>query len=540
MAKSQGLPLCNGAYIEHGSAGCISSGPDLVVGAVHVTGRYLDMLDFTVPYMAVQQLIVKREKDTSIPTLVQERIDQVFTIFIPFDLVSWMAILGEIIVVMFIFLIVEAAIFIWLCNSCLDFHVNQQVAPGFHGIIDCFYWAFSMAFNPGASGKYPETAGGRIYLVGHAFFFTIIATIYTGGVGPAIMSADSGEVTGFDMLKSGAVSVAVVGPRWDPTADPPPYRGNYAGTSIPRPDVHVPESVQFKMLQSEMKVNSGASFSLVTGQRMISTDKLGKPFLHTREQDPCSEKSLNDGITMGIYDMVRCKSIDQKQVPHVTLYDAPQVVHELMLRYNNTGKCSLVAKGERFGSSSYGIGFPKHTSLPMIFSRAIERVKFKGQVDKLLKEAHLLDMHNKCTEPDSRDSLAVSLLTGLFLVVFSLIIIALLGSCIARILNLPVSTLSEKRFRRTKKKDEERDRIAAQKQGKTPNHGRSAKMKKGGTKIGPQGDDEELPEERAKREREGMLSKMGIDVHYQASFIRKTKDHQNRATRLALTEVGWI
>jgi hypothetical protein len=149
-------------------------------------------------------------------------------------------------------------------------------------------------------------------------------------------------------------------------------------------------------------------------------------------------------------------------------------------------------------------------------------------------------MHNKCTEPDSRDSLAVSLLTGLFLVVFSLIIIALLGSCIARILNLPVSTLSEKRFRRTKKKDEERDRIAAQKQGKTPNHGRSAKMKKGGTKIGPQGDDEELPEERAKREREGMLSKMGIDVHYQASFIRKTKDHQNRATRLALTEVGWI
>lgn len=536
MAKALGLPLCSGAYVESGNAGCISSGPDLVVGAVHVTGRYLDMLDFTVPYMAVQQLLVKRKKDESIETLIQERMDQVFTIFQPFDLVAWMAILGEIVFVMFIFLTVEAAIFIWLCNCCLDFHINDQVAPGFHGIIDCWYWAFSMAFDPGASGKYPITTGGRIYLVAHAFFVTIILTSYTGTVGPAIMSADLGDVKSFDTLKSGAVSVAVVGPRWDPNADPVPYLGNYAGTSIPRPDIYVPESVQFKMLQSEMKVNSGASFSVVTGQNMMSTDKLGKPFLHTKGQDPCSEKSRNEGISLGIYDMVRCKSINGKKVPHATIHDAPQVVHEMMFRYNNTGECSLVAKGERFGSSSYGIGFPKNTSLTVIFSRAIERVKFKGQVDKLLREARLLDMYNKCSEAmDSGESLAVSLLSGLFMVVFSLIFIALLGSCIVRGLGLPFSTLSDTKIQRTKEKDAERDYIAANKVGKEVSNGRSARMK-GHKMTGHEKHDRETPAERAKREREELLLKMGIDGTYNPTFVRKD-DLVHKSTRLMLTQV---
>jgi len=56
------LPTCDGAY-EPLNIGCVSSGPDLVIGTVHVSRAHLDMLDFSVPYMPVEQLLVKRKKD---------------------------------------------------------------------------------------------------------------------------------------------------------------------------------------------------------------------------------------------------------------------------------------------------------------------------------------------------------------------------------------------------------------------------------------------------------------------------------------------
>jgi len=287
-----------------------------------------------------------------------------------------------------------------MCNCCLTLTANDMVAPGFHGIVDSFYWGFSMAFDPGASGKYPITQGGKVYTVAHAFFMTIIAASYTGTVGPAIASSASiGAIKSFDTLRSGATSVAVVGPRWNADDDPPPYLGNHLGTSIPNPNIIVSESRQFKMLQSEMKMKSETKFSIITAETMHSYDLNGATFKHTKEQDPCSEANQQAGVRLGVYDMVRCKSTDGKNLPHTTIFDAPQVVYELTHRYNNTGECFLVAKGERFGSSSYGIGFPKNTSLPHIFSRAIERVKFKGQVEKLLREARLYDIDNKCIEP---------------------------------------------------------------------------------------------------------------------------------------------
>ena len=397
IARAMRKPTCDGAFLPQ-SAGCVSSGPDLVVGAVHVTGSRLDMLDFTVPYMAVDQLLVKRRLDISIATLLQERIDQVFTVFLPLSVDAWIVILLEILFFTLIILMIEAVV-CRMCKCCLSLTPNDMVAPGFHGIVDSFYWGFSMAFDPGASGKFPTSQGGKVYTVAHAFFMTIIAASYTGTVGPAIMSTNAGAIRSFDTLKSGALSVAVVGPRWNSEDDPAPYLGTHVGTSIPNPSIIVSESKQFKMLQAEMKVNSDSKFSIITAETMHSFDLTGAPFNHTTERDPCSERSQEEGIRLGVYDMVRCKSTDGKNRPHATIQDAPQVVYELMKRYNDTGECHLVSKGGRFGASSYGIGFPKNTSLPHIFSRAIERVKFKGQVDMLLREARLYDMDNICTEP---------------------------------------------------------------------------------------------------------------------------------------------
>jgi hypothetical protein len=286
------------------------------------------------------------------------------------------------------------------------------------------------------------------------------------------------------------------------------------------------------MLQSEMKVNSAATFSIVAGQTMYSKDTLGQPFLHTKEQDPCDSKNLEAGVQLGIYDMVRCKSIDGKTVPHSTMYDAPQVVYELMQRYNNTGKCELVARGARFGSSSYGIGFPKNTSLPHIFSRATERVKFKGIIDKLLKEAQLFDNDNKCAETYEELSLTVAILSGLFLLVFSLIIFSLLSSGVVRSLDLPISTLSDKQIRRSAEKDAERDWIDAHKQHKVVSSGRSARMK-GHKMTGHSEHDRETPAQREARRKE--------EAAYKPTFHRKQQGMGDLApTKQLLTQVRFF
>ena len=470
MAKAGQRPTCSGAYAPE-SAGCVSSGPDLALGAVHVTGDNLHMLDFSVPYLAVEQVVVKRKVDQLFMTIVQERIDDIFAIFLPMTFGAWMLILAEMVLMTCILLIVEATIFKACCSCCRDtLERNDTVAPGFHALIDCWYWAFSMSFDPGGSGKSPKKAAGRINIVVHCFFVVIIVASYTGSVGPAIYSTSLGVIKSLDTLKyGGKVTVGVVGPRWDPDAKEPPYLGKIIGTAVNLsrsvgdldPGALVPESVQFKMLQAEMKADQAASFKIVTGSSMHTTGKDFKPILHTKEQDPCVAAGRGD-ISLGIFDLIRCRFRVNNTLIQSTIYDAPRVVFEMMQRYNNTGSCSLVAVGNRFGQSSYAIGFPKNTSLPQIFSRAIERVKFKGIIENLLQEAQLYDMHNKCRESDKEpESLTVSLLSGLFLLVFSLIVVGVLFSCLARTCNLPISTLSDEDLRRSKEKDTLRDWISA-------------------------------------------------------------------------------
>jgi len=64
IAKMMQLPTSDAAY-EPPNFGCVSSGPHLVIAiaTVHVSRAHLDMLDFSVPYMPVEQFLVKRKKD---------------------------------------------------------------------------------------------------------------------------------------------------------------------------------------------------------------------------------------------------------------------------------------------------------------------------------------------------------------------------------------------------------------------------------------------------------------------------------------------
>ena len=156
-------------------------------------------------------------------------------------------------------------------------------------------------------------------------------------------------------------------------------------------------------------------------------------------------------------------------------------------------------------------------------------------MDKLLKEAQLYDMHNKCSESYEEESLTVALLSGLFIVVFSLIIIALLGSLIVRKLGLPFSTLSDEALRRTREKDAERDYIELHRK-KQKSSGRSARMK-GHNMTGHLAHDRETPAERKARERKEMLTKMGVSTEYNAKFERPKANFEHAPTKHVLKQV---
>lgn len=549
IATSTNKPKCDGAYHPN-NIGCVSSGPDFVVGAVHLTGRNLDMLDFTVPYMVAEQLVVTRNVDTSIIGLFMEgRIDAVFTILLPFTFDAWIAILIEIGVAIVLVLIYESSVIkrinYFCCTPGKDEgkqsakesqqegeegektgDINHTIMGGFHGIYDSFFWALSMMFHRTASNKYPITSSGQLYIVGHCLFALIIAASYRATLGPAIMRSGLKPIKDFHTLSSGHYSVAVVGPRLNPNTShnsPQFYLGNFMGTSISGPvwnpknisgkisasilpfylgnfkgtaisdsTPFVPESLQFNMLQTEMRINPAATFSIITAESMHSLDMFAKPFIHTKDRDPCQES----GVKLGIYDLVRCKyGPFHKNVttakdpfghiiaPDSTIHDAPMVVFELMQWYNNTGSCPLVAKGSRFGTSTYGIGFPKNTSLPHIFSRAIERVKFKGLIDQLMREARLYDMDNECRLNEEKLheaglNIPFPLLSGLYIVVVGIIFFSLLCSSFMRLCNFSLSTLFDEKYRRTSERGADRGKSEAGLASvESPKSGRNGRMK---------------------------------------------------------------
>ena len=104
---------------------------------------------------------------------------------------------------------------------------------------------------PGGPGKAPFTVGGRLFMIGHWFYLTIMVATYTGVLGPFLVSSAEVVVTGLPSLKSGAFNVVVRGPAWDHNAATPAY----LGTHVPGGDgtVNTSRSTQFKILQNIMK-----------------------------------------------------------------------------------------------------------------------------------------------------------------------------------------------------------------------------------------------------------------------------------------------
>lgn len=354
-------------------AACLSKGPDMVAGAVHITTERLLKLQFTGGYCTVtQSVVVKQAQSFKI-------VDGILNVFRCFDLDLYFGMLVELFTVWLIFMIVEA-------------NVNDDIAEGWDAYYDTFYWVFSGIF--GGADKAPITIGGKIVFCAHAFFAVIIIASYTGAVS-AFLTAQAAvpTVTGFSSLSGGAFSVAVRGPTWDTSIDPAPFLGKLDGGNSPNT---TQPSTQFRYLQSLMKLSTATQFKIVTSKRLesrLSDDKTKLPF-GTFGIDPCT----TEGAVLGAYDMVSCGERSSQNPPDTLIFDTPSVIYELMTRKNATGSCDLVTVGVPFNPSSFGVGFPYTTTFNVAFENAIIGLQTKGVVDDLFAKYRIAPEHNECVQ----------------------------------------------------------------------------------------------------------------------------------------------
>jgi len=428
---------CSMAY---GDPTCVDEGPDMVVGAIHILRERLDMLDFTLPFMTESQVVVKRPDPlfTLSPT-------RLLTIFQPFSEMLWTVIIIEILIVWVLIMLTEAGIMGHLLGTTKapEAHIsrtkrkrkageslrNVSIAGGIHAIYDSFFWSMGSAFDPGGPGKSPTTVSGRFIMLAHWFFLVVMAATYTGSVGPFLSdSADLDIIESFDDLKGGRYAVVVRGPPWDSQHPNPEFLGTYAGGNS---DERIPPSTQFRLLQTEMKNDYSANFKIYTTINMHSFVGDGRVVI-TKDQQPCDI----EGVRRGAYDMVICKTGDDRTEPDSLIYDASAVVYELNSRKAALGRCDLLTVGEFFNPSGLGIGFPKNTTFPTIFSRAIERARAGGVMDEYKARYRIRDEDNECADntPSGTIVMSIALLSGLFIITGVVVLIALIMGFVFRVI----------------------------------------------------------------------------------------------------------
>ena len=330
--------------------GCVSKGPDMVAGAVHVLRERLDLLDFTSPYIEVRQVVVTKSK-FAWPNIMKT--------FQCFDETLW-----------FLGLFMEVAI-VWGMILLVETWVNPQVDKSnfVTALYDSLYWAFGSALDPGGPGKAPFTIGGRLFMFGHWFYLGIIAATYTGVLGPFLATSGAVVVTGLESLQGGGFTVAVKGPKWAMTD--PKFKGKWVDGGDG--DEKTTRSTQFKVLQNIMQQDSTAKFSIQTSKNTATFYKKDGlltelKYSNELEGDPCS-KTL--GAIKGVFDLLECGG---KNAPDALIHDAPSVYYELRKRKEVKGKCTLHTVGRQFFVSGFGMGFPKNVKYSRAFSAAIRKV----------------------------------------------------------------------------------------------------------------------------------------------------------------------
>mmetsp|Transcript_40767 Transcript_40767/g.96518 ORF Transcript_40767/g.96518 Transcript_40767/m.96518 type:complete len:619 (+) Transcript_40767:129-1985(+) len=371
-ANATGAAMCGSATSYMGAsdtltcsyvndASCVSKGPDMVAGAVHIMRERLDMIDFSMPYLTVRQVVVKQNS---------LRLPEIMKTFDAFDGTLWVVIMVEIAIV-------------WFCILAVETWVNPQIEKSspFDPFYDSFYWAFGSALDPGGPGKAACSAGGKIFMMGHWIFMVIMAASYTGSVGP-FLAADNTANTLSDLnsLATGPFSVVVRGPKWNISA------GEFLGTPKGgNAEFNTSRSTQFKYLQNLMGQDSTNKFKIWTTKRM-ETYRNGVPWEREEGVDPCTLKDLDPTVEMGAFDLVACSGTEGAELtPDALIFDEQSVYYEMNTRFEKASSktsCDLKVVGESFSPSNFGFGFPKGSPYTIPFSKAINQLIQRGELRK--------------------------------------------------------------------------------------------------------------------------------------------------------------
>jgi len=397
------------------------------------------MVDFSLPYMTESQVVVKRPDP-----LFTVSASRLLTIFRPFTGLLWFTIIVEVLIVWILIMLTEAGVIGHLFARTEKVkHItkkkrkrkageslrNVAIAGGIHAIYDSFFWSMGSAFDPGGPGKAPTTVSGRFIMLAHWFFLVVMAATYTGSVGPFLSdSADLDIIQSFNDLKGGRYSVVVRGPTWDSHHPNPDYLGSFEGGNS---DTTVSPSAQFTLLQATMRNDFSSNFKIYTTINMHSF--IGdQRIVMTPDNSPCDV----EGARLGAYDMVLCKTGDGVTEPDSLIYDAHAVVYELGKRKEVDGKCNLITAGSYFNPSGLAFAFPKNTSFPQIFSRAIERSRTGGKIDAYKAKYKIRDEDNECFDdvPSGGLVMTIALLSGLFVITGVVVIIALVMGFVFRVI----------------------------------------------------------------------------------------------------------
>jgi len=439
---------CKQAY---GDETCLSRGPDMVAGGVKISRSFMDMLHFTTSYLTVSQIIVKRF-DGFDPNDFATR---VMLVFQPFSAELWVVMAAEVAVVWIMILIVEGPI----AQSVAASNANMTIAelennakrasssavhkegvssstevvhgaghlePGFNVVYDSFYWALGSAFDPGAPGKSPWTAAGRIFMLAHWFMWMILAASFTGTVGPFLSDISNIKILeSIDELRSGTFTVAVPGPKWNENDPDTEFQSMYKGGTTKE---GVPVSAQLRILENILKNDRNKMFKVYTSTRYETQNEQGANVEPNAILNPCFLPDLN----LGLYDMVACASIGDGH-PQSLIGDQPAMIWELARRKKAfLGVCQLITVGDAFATEGLGLGFPRNSTFSFAFSRAIERLRARKIIDEMEYDYKIRPKDNTCflSREDNPNQTTLTMLSGLFLITFGFTLLSVFQSWI--------------------------------------------------------------------------------------------------------------
>ena len=141
---------------------------DIAAGAIHITSERFSLVHFSQPYFDTGYVLVVKRPET--------RTYDPWSFIKPFGNTLWMAIIAEIFIVAFALQLIEGNVSKFFSTVDDSDLIDGKIS----GSLDALYWSSSIF--TGTEDKKPRSWGGKVIIMGHAFFMLILVASYTANL----------------------------------------------------------------------------------------------------------------------------------------------------------------------------------------------------------------------------------------------------------------------------------------------------------------------------------------------------------------------